>query len=631
MSVLPQSSRNETGGSFNASYRNAKQQHQSSAFLNSSSNAALLARSSSQQQQPISNKTTVHQHPSSTRQRYKIKVTSAHLNTNGSSLDDHAVIDDMIATSIDWWYDLKSSELAKEFHTFIQSDGLITSISNANTVIGGDEADHNKDISSLPSTEHNASSSSHPPGRRRSIRKDPLNIQNIKSTANQNLHHQYILPYFFVLFIALIVFLAFPMTWYHYISWLLTSNTQTSTTSIVYKVNMVMGVLQCLGLFIMSIVGIYLCKVHCQHVTHNHRSSIWSFCCWNFSKHFRRDAQTNSHTNTSTKTGMTALASSMFRSSITTNHHHNHHHNHHRVSPHSDQTHLVDVENNNNNAVRDSETSPTKKNQSWWLSSFSMISCVLLNIFPCCSERNNFKTLHRYRLSFFLYGQLVYFLFYIQMVVLIQSNVKGGLSASFMNITWLPDIYSLNDGQSSDTNGSFFLLHGLLLLLCPYFMSLVIPSVSMRWLFINVIVNLNILLITSTFVQSFHSWLVYILISLIVTTLLIDKQRHSLRLFFSFRITRKQFEDHLQLQLKKEMESNKNIESKYVLEMKHMISNVAHDLKTVSVSTKNVTCLTLIFLTLSIALNLLPFWCGFHPINNCRLSRSHNEFICIIK
>jgi hypothetical protein len=119
----------------------------------------------------------------------------------------------------------------------------------------------------------------------------------------------------------------------------------------------------------------------------------------------------------------------------------------------------------------------------------------------------------------------------------------------------------------------FVILHSYFLFFLPCFFFAAMPDLPITAVWLVLIGTVVIVATIVVHLSAFDSWLILILLLLGSCFLIIDMQLHKVRNFLTA------------MKLKQSLEENeRNAAANHVMEMRHMIANVAHDLKTVSVS-----------------------------------------------
>ncbi len=484
-------------------------------------------------------------------------VCSPSVKPNINIVNQYHAVHNEIFKAVNWCYDIQSPELYKEFTHFLINDGVIAP---------------QLSFSNLSSSSEKSVRTLKPPnsGSQKSHRIQPNDGSDQSSSlrSSHSVHryqHQEQLSYFFICLIIIVVFFAFPVTTYYYSLWLFmwkppsfgTNNTLTSQFYLVF------GLTQLIGLLLISLLGIYLLFIHFKH----------SMCARN--SHQSPHMQPNFPVGGASRSGKTTTSmmatvctgsgnsrsccSNLFNQtsnkSIMVK----------RVVP----ANRTDIE----EGTRDTEPSPLKPHN-FSDSNGEYGTCLSRNVmerylcFWYCVD-----TFRKCQFCFLTYAQLIYCLYFIQMIVMMKIN-------NGFYIPWLPR----DTNHVVHSKDTLLVFHGMVLLLCPFAQSMAFPGVSMQSSLFNLLLMFALVLIGGIVIVEYRCVIVLLMIAVLACSMMIDQQRTRLRAFFSMHQLHQQYEMDLNNRLTKEIESNKTIESKYVLEMKHMISNVAHDLKTVSSS-----------------------------------------------
>ena len=174
---------------------------------------------------------------------------------------------------------------------------------------------------------------------------------------------------------------------------------------------------------------------------------------------------------------------------------------------------------------------------------------------------------------FVLIAQLLYYLAFIRNAILRDCSVNDTQhhfdTRTFqLNGKILPKAFS-----SCDYPDFYVFFHAWLLIFLPFFLFISLPDVSIVCIWIASCLNLIVIGFVASYMQARHCWIVLIFYCLAVGCLVIDTQVRKIQMF----LLTKDLKDTL-------AENQRMADETHAQEMRHMIANVAHDLKTVRFS-----------------------------------------------
>jgi prepilin signal peptidase PulO-like enzyme (type II secretory pathway) len=155
------------------------------------------------------------------------------------------------------------------------------------------------------------------------------------------------------------------------------------------------------------------------------------------------------------------------------------------------------------------------------------------------------------------------------------------------NHTFLPSV-AMNICGLTD---HFLLFYTFLLLFSPYLLFLGLHDISIVYVWSILSIGILATILSAISLQSYHTLLLIVILSVFVVTMVIDAQIHKVQMF----LTARKLGNILQ-------QNERNASQQHAQEMRSMIANVAHDLKTVSLTIESVS--SSLELTFSVSLSL---------------------------
>ncbi len=122
-----------------------------------------------------------------------------------------------------------------------------------------------------------------------------------------------------------------------------------------------------------------------------------------------------------------------------------------------------------------------------------------------------------------------------------------------------------------ESPNTFVIIGSLVLFVFPYLLFVSIPDISIQWVWCTIWVSFAVIIAITINLAVYHSWLTIMIILSLVICLIIDTQVYKVQMFLIANKLGGILEE-------KELSAIEN----HAQEMRHMIANVAHDLKTVS-------------------------------------------------
>jgi hypothetical protein len=132
-------------------------------------------------------------------------------------------------------------------------------------------------------------------------------------------------------------------------------------------------------------------------------------------------------------------------------------------------------------------------------------------------------------------------------------------------------LFPSNTATACDLSGYFVMYHAFFLLAFPYFVFVALPEVPIGTVWMSMLSAIIVITVVIWILAEHNAWAVILIYIMIVISLTIDMQLHKVQMFLTTRKLGGIVEENEQSAVRT-----------HAQEMRHMIANVAHDLKTVS-------------------------------------------------
>jgi hypothetical protein len=178
--------------------------------------------------------------------------------------------------------------------------------------------------------------------------------------------------------------------------------------------------------------------------------------------------------------------------------------------------------------------------------------------------------------GFLILAQLVYYISFIRNSVLRHcesSEIEGERGGNNMDTrtfqkpnSVLPEPFSICDYPDF-----YVVFHAWILFFLPFYFFVALPDISIVCVWYAELFTVIVVFSMTIYIKAHHCWIVLVIFIISVTCLLIDTEIRKLQTFL------------LTKDLKETLAENERMaDENHANEMRHMIANVAHDLKTVS-------------------------------------------------
>ena len=209
--------------------------------------------------------------------------------------------------------------------------------------------------------------------------------------------------------------------------------------------------------------------------------------------------------------------------------------------------------------------------------SWSRIDQLWLRIvFPFKAWYGQFDAMRCSKQAFVIIAEAIYYVTFIRNAVLREclsdsdavSNTTHSIDTRMFQSRGhvLPKAFS-----ACDYPDFYIVFHGWLLLFLPFFLFISLPDVSIVWVWLTLGMTIIVISCVAAYMNANHCWIIIVYV-IAVCCLIIDTQIRKIQMFL------------LTKDLKETLAENQRMaDENHAQEMRHMIANVAHDLKTVSV------------------------------------------------
>ncbi len=195
----------------------------------------------------------------------------------------------------------------------------------------------------------------------------------------------------------------------------------------------------------------------------------------------------------------------------------------------------------------------------------------------CLRTFTSIDKMKLYKHAFVILAQAMYFLSFIRNAILRDchnSHEQSSEASAVDSRTFRdPNVLLPTPFSSCEYPDFYIFFHGWLLLFLPFFLFISLPDISIVCVWITILASLIVVAGIAAFMDAHRCWTILLAYLISVICLVIDTQIRKIQMFL------------LTKDLKETLSENERMaDENHAQEMRHMIANVAHDLKTVRFS-----------------------------------------------